>query len=188
MLDEPDSRTTILSRAPWGSREQEVLAEPLRRYVADAIIDPLTTGRVALTGMPHATRGGGLVVDDVMGVMRVEHVDRELFVQVLHALVARDRDELGRVLEARLGGLDDGCERVVWRRSVGLRVEWSRLAFLLALREISRMLVERDAAGAAVFGMLTDELTRRADLAHEHPEHLVLQHSSELAALLDEVA
>lgn len=151
-------------------------------YVKHALEETLTTGRLILTGKPHITASGTLVIEDIVDVLRLEHVDRCVVFQVLAALVRRDRGMLASAIEAARESYDDRCDLAVRRCTAGLLVEWTPTSFALALREIARTFTAGGAGCAHLFDAVTGELTHRLDLAHEY--HVPVG-SADVAHVLD---
>jgi len=178
----PNAHTLVLVRRPWVDDPGSVSSDLISSYVLHGLEEILKTGRLVLTGKPHVTWGGTLVIEDIVGVLRLEQVDRCALFHVLAALVRRDRTALAAAISAVRGSYDDRSDLAVRRCTAGLLVEWTPTSFAVALREIARALTAGGAGCAYLFEAVTSEVIHRLDLAHDHQ---VPVRSTDVRAVLD---
>jgi len=162
----PDVRTVLLDRRPWSASSPA--GGIISSYVENALEDVIKTGRLVVTGRPHVTASGTLVIEDIVDVVRLEHVDRCVVFEVSSALVRRDRRALASAIDWARGSYDDRCDLAVRRCTAGLLLEWTATSFALALHEIARALTAGSAGRTHLFEAVADELTHRLDLTHQH--------------------
>ncbi|MDE0804486.1 MAG: hypothetical protein OSA99_14330 [Acidimicrobiales bacterium] len=156
-----------IERIRWARRSSSPSAAAIRRFIDATLVDALHGGRVIRLGAAHLDRQHRLLVEDVVGIERVEGADQRTLVDVISALARRDAPALDALLHACGSGPGSSSMSTAARRIVGgLEAEWNSTGFVLALRSVASMLIDQSAPGSSTLWSFADELLHRLDVAH----------------------
>lgn len=165
VVEEVRTDEVVLSRLPWSRRPPR--PNDVHEFVNAALLDALHRGLVVFAGEPHVGATGDLIVEEIAGVARIEAVDRQAVGAVLGGLAQCDAGALMAILADLTGGLDDDGAWLAKRSAVGLQVEWTPMAFVLALRDLAHTCERTGGSTARALWLVTDELMHRMSFAYD---------------------
>ena len=167
---EVDDNMLRMERLRWARRSSSPSEAAVRRFVDATLVDALHGGRIIRLGAAHLDRQDRLLIEDVVGIERLEGSDQRTLIDVISALAHRDAPALDALLQAYGSGTNASAMSTVACRIVGgLDADWNSTGFVLALRSVASVLIDQSAPGSSTLWSVADELLHRLDVAHRFP-------------------